>query len=121
MATITDNVTGQGAATITATELTTSDDFIFKKGARQILQLANDNSLGDVDITIVGDEASSSVLLPGTAVTVDASAGYTFTITDGDTVAINLQSISKYLEDSDNNPTITSSVAGVFAVLYTLV
>ena len=120
MATLTPQSVGVGSVVLADDTLVTGDDFLYKKGARQMLIFSNTTG-GAAILNIVGDSASSEILLAGTAVTVDASAGYDINLADGSTIAINTASIDRYLEDSNNLPVITSDTVGITVNLVELV
>lgn len=98
MAVITANsLTGSGAKAMTITTLGASDTFVYSPGARAVLYL-NNASGGALTPKIDGAGASTSYSCSG-ILNQDLSGGYTLaSIANGDTVAINLDSISAYLK-----------------------
>ena len=98
MAVITANsLTGSGAKAMVVTTLASSDTFVYSPGARAVLYL-NNVSGGALTPKIDGAGASTTFACAG-VLNQDLSAGYTLaSIANGDTVAINLDSISAYLK-----------------------
>lgn len=94
MATITPtSMTGSGSRAVNVTTLTGTDDFVYKAGAVLIL---NNVTAGALTPNIDGDGAST-VGVSGVG-SVDISAGYDVpSIAAGDSAAIPLDTISKYL------------------------
>ena len=98
MAVITANsLTGSGSKAMTVTTLGASDTFVYSPGARAVLYLNNVTG-GALTPQIDGAGASTTFACAG-ILNQDLSAGYTLaSIAAGDTVAINLDSISGYLK-----------------------
>ncbi len=118
MATITEIEINSGSKDVVAQTLSTSDDFTFRAGARQLIELENVTA-GAINVTFVGDEAGT-VSVPGLALDVDASLGYVVALAAGEKKALAPESISSYLTDSSSQPEINSDSAGVEIVIYKL-
>lgn len=90
------DMTGAGAKAVTVTTMTASDTFTYDATKRPILVL-NNVSGGALTPNIDGD-GGTTVNVSGVG-SVDVSGGYTFaSIADGDVVAVQLNSISAYLQ-----------------------
>lgn len=97
MATITaTDMTGLGAKDVTETTLTASDTFTYNSSKRQVLVL-NNGTGGPLTVNIDGD-GGTTVPVRGLG-NVDVSGGYDIgPIADGEIKAIQLDTISKYLQ-----------------------
>lgn len=107
-----------GPANIIKTELTGTDDFIFKNGTIQLLIIENTGS-STPDILIDGDE-SMTVQCPGVG-PVDVSGGLTVTLaasgSTGDSQIIWLTSRSGYLSAANNSVAVTGGTSDVTAYI----
>lgn len=108
-----------GATEITKTTLTGADDLLFKSGTIQMLVLENTGS-GTPTIVLDGAQGTT-VNCPGLGDPVDVSAGYSVALaamgSAGDNVIIPLNTISAYLNASDNMPAVTGGTADVTAYI----
>lgn len=83
---------GGGVRDAEVNVLTAGDTFTYQRGS--VLLVSNDTGL-TLNGNLVGD-AADTVPVQGVG-SVDVSGGYDFTVEDGDTVTIPLDSISRYL------------------------
>ena len=105
---------GNGPVTVTTTPCSgTSDTLVYAPNTMQVLEIRNTTG-GSLDVVIDGAGATT-ISPPGYGGTVDISTGKTITVPANDTVLVNLDSISAYLQGSI---AITGGTAGqiVFAL-----
>lgn len=98
---------------VTKTTLTASDTLVYKPNTSQILELAN-SSGGSLTLNLKGSQATT-FNVDGYG-TVSVAAGKNIVVADGATVAVNLDTIVKYLTGTS---VLATGAAGLTAVLYT--
>lgn len=97
---------------VTKTTTTASDTLVYNANTGQILELFNSTG-GSLTLVLKGNQATS-FNVPGYG-TVDVSAGKSFVVAAGATVAINLDNFVKYLAGTS---VLATGAAGLTAVLY---
>lgn len=100
---------------ITETALTAADTLTYVQGAGQVLKLRNP-SAGSLSIVIVGT-APFSVTVPGTGTVFSTAAGKSITVPAGQTVAVNLDKISAYLQGTAAAVAVTGGSGGFASIL----
>lgn len=99
-----------GKFAVGPTDLTGTDSLVYKPAVNQVLYLYN-TTASPVTVTIDGD-GGTSVSPPGLGGPVDVSAGYAITVAAGTVQAVQLRSISSFLQGT---VAVTGGVTGVTA------
>lgn len=99
-----------GKFAVAPTALTGADTLVYKPAVNQVLYLYN-TTASPVTITIDGD-GGTTVSPPGLGGTVDVSAGYAIAVAAGTVQAVQLRSISSFLQGT---VAVTGGVAGCTA------
>jgi hypothetical protein len=107
--------TANGPITATVTVLTASDTFIYTPNGRQLMHLFN-TTASPVVVTFDGS-GGTTISPPGYGGTIDVSAGKAVTVPANGTVALNLDTISSFLQGTI---AVTGGV-GVTATLYNFI
>lgn len=101
--------------TVTTLEGADTLSYLGKK-KKQLLEVANATG-GSLTITLLGD-AASAFSVPGYG-EVDPTAGYQFTVADGETFSVLLSGVDKFINDADGSISVTGGT-GATAVLYNI-
>lgn len=99
-----------GKFAVAPTALTGTDSLVYKPSVNQVLYVFN-TSASPVTVTIDGD-GGTTVSPPGLGGTVDVSAGYAIAVAAGTVQAVQLRTISSFLQGV---VAVTGGVAGVVA------
>ncbi len=102
-----------GAEALTVIDSDGADSLVYVNNSNQVLQITN-NTAGALSLNIIGSTAPADYRCGGTGTTEDLTGGYPVAVPVGDSVKINLSSISAWLS---GDITITGGSTGT---LYTL-